>query len=87
MIAAGRVSCVQFEYGRANLFSRTFIHDYMREYGSRYLIGKLYPHGVRWFDYYSADLDDLLGPNLVMVSRSQRDLARLLSAPKSPIPC
>ena len=57
------------------------------EYGARYLNGKLYPRGVRWFDYYSADLDDLLGPNLVMVLRSKRDLAPLLSAPKAAIPC
>ena len=86
MIAAGRVSCVQFEYGRANLFSRTFIHDYMREYGARYLIGKLYPSGVKWFECYSADLDDLLGPNLVMVSRKRGDLVRLLTTPKTLIP-
>jgi len=86
MIAEGRISSIQLEYGKANLFSRTFIHDYMREYGASYLIGKLYPNGVQWFEHYSADLDDLLGPNLVMVLRSQRDLARLLSAPKTPIP-
>lgn len=83
MIAAGRIACIQLEYGKANLFSKTFIHDYMRQYGTHYQIGKLYPRGVQWFERYNADLDDLLGPNLVLVSRKRGDLVQALTAPRS----
>ncbi len=50
----------------------------MRDYSDRYAIGKLYPGGIRWFQCYTADLDDLMGPNLVMVSRSRCDLIGML---------
>lgn len=51
----------------------------MSNYGQAYLIGRLYPRGVRWFSSYSSELDDLMGPNLVMVRRERGDLIRLLS--------
>jgi FkbM family methyltransferase len=79
MIAESRISCIQLEYGKANLFSRTFIHDYMRGYGEGFAIGKLYPGGVQWFSRYSADLDDLMGPNLVMISRKRPELIEMVS--------
>lgn len=83
MISEGKVDCIQFEYGHANLFSRYFVHDYMRDYGANFSFGKLYPKGVCWFDRYSSSLDDLMGPNLVTVSRERRDLFRLLSKRKA----
>ena len=86
MISEGRVDCIQFEYGKANLFSRFFVHDYMRDYGANYLIGKLYPRGICWFGRYSASLDDLMGPNLVMVKRERRDLIQLLSESGAALP-
>ncbi len=79
MIEASKISCIQLEYGMANLFSRVFIHDYIREYGEAFAIGKLYPNGVRWFEGYDASLDNLLGPNLVMVARKQPQLIELLT--------
>ncbi len=82
MLKDGSISCVQIEYGKANLFSRYFIHDYMGDHGDSYAIGKLYPRGVRWFERYTADLDDLMGPNLVMVNRGRPDLVGLFSAYK-----
>ena len=78
-MSEGSIPCIQIEYGKANLFLRYFIHDYMSDYGDSYAIGKLYPVSVRWFGRYTADLDDLMGPNLVMVSKSRSDLLRLLA--------
>ncbi len=86
MISEGRVDCIQIEYGKANLFSRYFVHDYMRDYGADYVIGKLYPRGVHWFGRYSSNLDDQLGPNLVMVRRERSELIRLLSEGGSALP-
>lgn len=79
LLASGSIQCIQIEYGKANLFSRYFIHDYMRDFGDHYAIGKLYPNAIHWFDTYSADLDDLIGPNLVMVSRNHKKLIQTLA--------
>jgi FkbM family methyltransferase len=85
LLQDGSISCIQIEYGKANLFSRYFIHDYMRDYGENYVVGKLFPKGVQWFAQYSADLDDLLGPSLIMVLRNRSDLIKLLSHPGTAI--
>jgi FkbM family methyltransferase len=84
LLAAAAIACIQLEYGRANLFSRTFIHDYLRLYGASYRLGKLYPRGVIWYEGYCAELDDLLGPNLVLVHRSRPDLIAALSLGHQP---
>jgi FkbM family methyltransferase len=84
LLAAGAIACIQLEYGRANLFSRTFIHDYLRLYGAAYRLGKLYPRGVLWFERYSSELDDLIGPNLVLALRSRPDLIAALSLGQQP---
>jgi hypothetical protein len=84
LLAAGAIACIQLEYGRANLFSRTFIHDYQRLYGASYRLGKLYPRGVLWFEGYTSQLDDLIGPNLVLVHRSRPDLIAALSLGHQP---
>jgi FkbM family methyltransferase len=83
MVSNGSIACIQIEYGKANLFSRYFIHDLMRDYQKQYAIGKLYPRGVHWFQTYSVEYDDLLGPNLVMVWRQHSDLINLLTHPGS----
>jgi FkbM family methyltransferase len=80
LLSSGAIACIQIEYGKANLFSRYFIHDYMSDYGETYQIGKLYPRGVRWFGSYGVDLDDLMGPNLVMAHRDRADLIGSLGA-------
>jgi len=74
-----KVNIVQFEYGKANLFSKYFLKDYFNDYSDDYYIGKLYPNGVEFFEKYKWDLDDLIGPNYVMVKRSRKDLYALLS--------
>jgi FkbM family methyltransferase len=72
--AIEKADVVQFEYGKANLFSKYFLHDYFRDYGDRFFIGKLYPDGVKFFDNYNWDLDNLIGPNYVMVNKSKSDI-------------
>ena len=38
-----------------------------------------YPNGVDFHEEYKWDLDDLIGPNFIMVKRSRKDLYDLLS--------
>lgn len=73
-----RADVVQFEYGKANLFSRYFLHDYFRHFGSDFYLGKLYPNGVSFFDKYHWDMDDLIGPNYVMVNNERPDIKSFL---------
>ncbi|SRR5579871_29594 len=50
-IAAGRVRCIQFEYGAFSLATRFLLQDYYDLLGSRYRIGKLHPEYVDFRDY------------------------------------
>ena len=74
-----RINVIQFEYGKANLFAKYFLKDYYKDYSNEYYIGKLYPNGVDFYEKYKWDLDDLIGPNFIMVKRSRKDLYDLLS--------
>ena len=74
-----RINVIQFEYGKANLFAKYFLKDYFNDYSNEYYIGKLYPNGVIFQEKYKWDLDDLIGPNYIMVKKSRKDLYDLLS--------
>lgn len=74
-----RINIIQFEYGKANLFAKYFLKDYFNDYSNDYYIGKLYPNGVDFHEKYTWDLDDLIGPNFIMVKKSRKDLYDLLS--------
>ncbi len=74
-----RINVIQFEYGKANLFAKYFLKDYFNDYSNDYYIGKLYPNGVNFHEKYKWDLDDLIGPNFIMVKKSRKDLYDLLS--------
>ena len=74
-----RVNVIQFEYGKANLLAKYFLKDYFNDYSNDFYIGKLYPNGVDFYEKYKWDLDDLIGPNFVMVKRDRKDLYDLIS--------
>ena len=74
-----RINVIQFEYGKANLLAKYFLKDYFHDYSKYYYIGKLYPNGIDFYEKYKWDLDDLIGPNFVMVKKSRKDLYDLLS--------
>ena len=74
-----RINVIQFEYGKANLFAKYFLKDYFNDYFNKYYIGKLYPNGVYFYENYKWDLDDLIGPNFIMVKRSRKDIYDLLT--------
>tara|TARA_S200000501_G_C20785512_1_gene726999 strand:- start:76 stop:900 length:825 start_codon:yes stop_codon:yes gene_type:complete len=74
-----QINVIQFEYGKANLFSKYFLKDYFNDYSNDFYIGKLYPRGVDFYEKYEWDLDDFIGPNFVMVKRGRKDIHDLLS--------
>lgn len=77
LMHAGRIGVVQFEYGRANILTRSLLHDYARlaeEVG--YLLGRLRPRGVELRPYelhdetFEARLMVLVRPDLADAVRS-----------------
>ena len=70
-----RINVIQFEYTKAALFSRYFLHDYYRDYGKYFHIGKIYPKGVRFMPEYDASksIDSLLDSNYIMVNKDRKD--------------
>ncbi len=66
MLAPGAVDVVQFEYGLANISSRTLLADLYELLGEReFTIGKIWPHEVEFRDYEPRSDEDFCGPNYV----------------------
>lgn len=69
-LSQGRIKIIQFEYGKANILSRTFLKDFydlLIPYG--FVIGKIYPRYVEFKDY-ELDDEDFLGPNYLAVMKT-----------------
>jgi FkbM family methyltransferase len=80
MVAEGRISVIQFEYGMANITSRVLLRDlYARLGAAGYETGKLYPHGVA-FAHWRPEAEDFRGPNHVAVHRTRPDWRAALAA-------
>ena len=73
------INIIQFEYGLANLSSKYFLFDYFKDYSDIFKIGKLYPKGVYFYDHYNIQQEDFIGPNLIMVKKTRKDLIDLLT--------
>ena len=77
-LQAGRVSAIQFEYGRANVQSRFLLKDFYDTLSPLgFKIGKIYPNEVEFQDYALAN-EDFIGPNYVAVHRDQTALLAAL---------
>jgi FkbM family methyltransferase len=76
----GRIAVIQFEYGLANVMTRTLLADFYELLESRgYVVGKVFPTGVR-FAPYTPTMEDFRGPNYLAVLRDRTDLVDLLRA-------
>lgn len=65
MLSRKAVSVIQFEYGKANIYTGDLLKDiYDQLTLCGYKIGKLYPYGVEIKDYSPED-EDFFGPNYV----------------------
>jgi FkbM family methyltransferase len=77
MLRAGRISCIQFEYGAFVLDSRLMLRDFFTLLGEAFAIGKIYPNYVD-FAPYDWRAEDLRFCNYLCVSRDRPELQRLL---------
>jgi hypothetical protein len=74
-IDAGRLSCIQFEYGAFSIETRMLLADYYKLLADRYWIGKLYPTYVEFADYHWT-METFRFANFVCIDRSRPDLKR-----------
>ena len=73
------VKVIQFEYGIFNISSRALLIDFfnlLRPHG--FLIGKIYPEFVEFFDYNFID-EDFGGHNYIAIKESEADLISCLA--------
>ena len=69
MLAAGAVSIIQFEFGPANIYSRTYFYDFWTILSSAYDIYRIVPGGIVPIGYYGEHLEIFLTTNYVAVRR------------------
>jgi FkbM family methyltransferase len=77
MLDAGRIRVIQFEYGKANIYSGFLLKDLYAALSERYLVGKIYPNHVALKDYAPED-EDFLGLNYLAVARTETQLIERL---------
>lgn len=79
MLKSGAISCVQFEYGLLNIYTKVLLIDFWRlfvAYG--YELGAITPYGVD-FREYDPRLEDFQGcPNYLAVKKDRPDLIQCL---------
>lgn len=82
MIAEGKIDVIQFEYTGNFIFSgHTLknVYDFFAPYG--YIIGKVYPDGVKFMDY-NIRLEDFLDANYIIIRTELSDKIEALKEKK-----
>ncbi len=70
MLGAGAVSMIQFEFGPANIYSRTFFYDFWTLLSSAYDIHRVVPKGLAHIAYYGEQREIFLTTNYLAVRRA-----------------
>ena len=69
MLGAGAVSMIQFEFGPANIYSRTFFYDFWTLLSGDYDIHRIVPRGLAPIAYYGEQREIFLTTNYLAVRR------------------
>jgi FkbM family methyltransferase len=77
-LEAGKVHCVQFEYGAFSTQTRVLLRDYYSLLSQNYWIGKIYPTYVDFKDYHWT-MEDFRFANYCCVSKVRRDIRSILA--------
>jgi FkbM family methyltransferase len=75
----GAITCVQFEFGLVNIYSKFLLHDFWTMFnGYEFEVGPIMPDGVDFKSYDPHDEDFQGAPNYFAVHRSRKDLVETL---------
>jgi hypothetical protein len=82
MIARGSVDMIQFEYNRLNIIAKAMLADFYQLLNEEltangYVIGRIYPRGVRFKSYHPTD-ENFIDGNFVAVRRTLHPLIESL---------
>lgn len=69
MLEAGAVSLVQFEFGPANIYSRTFFYDFWSLLSGRFDLYRIIPRGIVPITFYGEHREVFLTTNYLAVRR------------------
>lgn len=79
MMNGKKIDVIQFEYGMANIYTKFLLKDYYEYFKKHgYIVGKLYPYGVKFGSYRPQD-EDFKGPNYIAVSTNNEAIIQALS--------
>ena len=77
-LAEQRITAIQFEYNRLNIFARALLLDFYELLGKAYEIGRIYPQGV-CFKAYDVKDETFIDGNFLAVRKDVPDLLRRLA--------
>lgn len=77
LLATGRITCIQFEYGAFSIDSHFLLKDYFELLSAQFFIGKIYPNYVAFGDY-DWRAEDFRFANYLCVAKSHPELTELL---------
>ena len=69
MLAAGLISMIQFEFGPANIYSRTYFYDFWALLSGMYDIYRIVPKGIAPIYYYGEHLEIFLTTNYLALKK------------------
>ena len=69
MLEAGAVSLIQFEFGPANIYSRTYFYDFWSLLHERFDLFRIIPRGIVPITYYGEHREVFLTTNYLAVRR------------------
>jgi FkbM family methyltransferase len=70
MLDGGRISIIQFEFGPANIYSRTYFYDFWQLLSSAYDVYRIIPSGIVPIQYYGEHLEIFLTTNYLAIRKS-----------------
>jgi FkbM family methyltransferase len=70
MLESGAVSMIQFEFGPANIYSRTYFYDFWSLLSNDYDLFRVVPDGIAPIRFYGEHLEVFLTTNYLAVRRS-----------------
>ena len=69
MLTAGLISMIQFEFGPANIYSRTYFYDFWSLLSNMYDIYRIIPKGIAPISHYGEHLETFLTTNYLALRR------------------
>ena len=69
MLTSGSVSMIQFEFGPANIYSRTYFYDFWSLLSGAYAIYRIVPKGLAPLNYYGEHREIFLTTNYLAIKK------------------